>query len=156
MKYRITSAQGKVVYIVFGYFAVVALAALAGAVGGGAVGAPVAVGLLWLWIVLGGRMFRGEDEPVAPPRAWWRLTSGPTAGFVIAALFAVQAIGSGVSAGAAAGAGAGAAAAAGAAGVTAAGGAPLTLVAAGVASAVAAVAYVNSSIRLSSRAPRRA
>ena len=35
------------------------------------------------------RAFRSAGEPVAPPRAWWRATGQPTAGFVLAALFAL-------------------------------------------------------------------
>jgi hypothetical protein len=33
------------------------------------------------------RSFRGADEPVAPPRAWWRLTARPLAGWWLAAYF---------------------------------------------------------------------
>jgi hypothetical protein len=38
----------------------------------------------------GARSFRGSREPVAPARAWWRMTSRPTAGFVIGALLSVS------------------------------------------------------------------
>ncbi|MCS5731819.1 hypothetical protein N1031_18850 [Herbiconiux moechotypicola] len=42
-----------------------------------------------LVFAVGTRSFRGRDEPLLPPRAWWRMTSRPTAGFVVASLFAV-------------------------------------------------------------------
>lgn len=35
-------------------------------------------------LALGVRAFRGRDEAVAPPRAWWRATARPTAGYLIA------------------------------------------------------------------------
>lgn len=37
------------------------------------------------------RVFRGTDEAVGAPRAWWRMTAGPRAGWVLTALFAVSA-----------------------------------------------------------------
>jgi hypothetical protein len=42
---------------------------------------------------IGTRSFRGAGEPVAPPRALWRMTSKPRSGFVIASLFVVSATG---------------------------------------------------------------
>src|SRR3954454_14243375 len=39
------------------------------------------------------RLFRGENESDAP-RPWWRMTAYPTAGYVLAVWFFVQAIGS--------------------------------------------------------------
>jgi TRAP-type uncharacterized transport system fused permease subunit len=40
--------------------------------------------------LIGVRTFRGPDEPLRPPRAWWRATARPTAGYWIGilALFA--------------------------------------------------------------------
>lgn len=43
------------------------------------------------------RVFRGEDEPEGVRRPWWRLTAYPLAGFVLALLFAAQAITVGLS-----------------------------------------------------------
>jgi hypothetical protein len=36
-------------------------------------------------VAFGARVFRGAGESVEPPRAWWRMTARPRAGFVIAA-----------------------------------------------------------------------
>ncbi|MBA8815495.1 hypothetical protein FHX48_000547 [Microbacterium halimionae] len=36
------------------------------------------------------RTFRGVDEQSAPPRAWWRMTSRPTAGYLLGVLFLAQ------------------------------------------------------------------
>ena len=46
--------------------------------------------MLYLLLVFGGvRSFRGADEPMKPPRAWWRMTSRPRAGFVIGSSLAL-------------------------------------------------------------------
>ena len=45
------------------------------------------------FLIVGVRSFRGRGEPVAPKRAWWRLTARPTAGFVIAGVSAWFALG---------------------------------------------------------------
>jgi hypothetical protein len=97
MTYRITTTHGKTVYISFGSIAVALVSLLGAAAGGSAVGIPVTIGALGAWIVLGARMFRCADEPVQPPRAWWRFTSRPTGGFVLAVLFALQAAITGLS-----------------------------------------------------------
>lgn len=169
MKRRILTTHGKLVYIVFGAIAVSLLsvtgAVLIGGIGGqnagsasrdgggvAAAGSVVAVLAFWAWIVVGARLFRGDDEPVDPPRAWWRLTAKPTAGFVIAGLLGVQVLGAVVTAWVA-----GLATDAGVrsdvvtAGVAASGAA--TSGAAAFAAAVAAVAYLHSSIRLRAEEP---
>ncbi|MFE4949221.1 hypothetical protein ACFQ9V_03865 [Leifsonia sp. NPDC056665] len=50
------------------------------------------------WAVLGtalivaiARSFRGWDEPVVAPRAWWRLTARPRAGWWLAAMYLLAA-----------------------------------------------------------------
>jgi hypothetical protein len=53
--------------------------------------APLAIELFYLasglaLIYLATRVFRVREEPLVRPRAWWRATGRPTAGFVIAAL----------------------------------------------------------------------
>lgn len=48
--------------------------------------AVVANLLTVLLYFIGVRSFRGAGEPVQPPRAWWRMTSRPRAGFVIGSL----------------------------------------------------------------------
>ena len=45
--------------------------------------------LMALYIVVAVRTFRGSDEPVAPPRLWWRMTARPRAGFWLAGVFVV-------------------------------------------------------------------
>jgi uncharacterized membrane protein YfcA len=49
--------------------------------------------LLMLVLVFGAaRSFRGQGEPIRPPRAWWRGSARPTASFVLGALWAVDAV----------------------------------------------------------------
>jgi len=48
--------------------------------------AVVANLLTLLLYFVGVRSFRGAGEPIEPPRAWWRMTSRPRAGFVIGSL----------------------------------------------------------------------
>ncbi len=38
-------------------------------------------------VLVGVRLFRGDAEPVGAPRAWWRMTARPLAGFLLAAYF---------------------------------------------------------------------
>ncbi|MEO7018132.1 MAG: hypothetical protein ABI067_16590 [Leifsonia sp.] len=70
------------------------LARLAGAVFGPLSAAWVIVSLfLSLAACLAGaRMFRGKDEPVDPPRQWWRMTSRPTLARRLGILFLVLAV----------------------------------------------------------------
>jgi hypothetical protein len=44
-------------------------------------------------LVVGVRSFRGGSEAVEAPRAWWRMTERPVAGFVLAIYFALQGVG---------------------------------------------------------------
>ena len=61
----------------------------------GTLGAPVVVvelaNLLTTFapFALAVRIFRGRDEPVEPPRAWWRMTAWPTLSRRLGILFAV-------------------------------------------------------------------
>jgi len=43
-------------------------------------------------IVALARSFRGRDEPVAPPRPWWRLTARPRAGWWLGLLFVLSGV----------------------------------------------------------------
>lgn len=53
--------------------------------------AVVAANLVTLLLYFGGvRSFRGAGEPIKSPRAWWRMTSRPRAGFVIGTLLALS------------------------------------------------------------------
>jgi hypothetical protein len=47
--------------------------------------ADIAAAYFVAWVVVGVRVFRGSGEQVEAPRAWWRMTSRPAAGFVLAA-----------------------------------------------------------------------
>lgn len=49
-------------------------------------------------IGLGVRTFRGPREPVLPPRAYWRATSRPASGYVIAGVFTTLGFSLGVAA----------------------------------------------------------
>ena len=84
---RIRKTRWKLLYIVIG----VLLAGFNSLVLGPALPPFVyAVGanVLVLVLYLGGvRSFRGPGEPIKPPRAWWRMTSRPRAGFVVGSLF---------------------------------------------------------------------
>ena len=47
----------------------------------------VVANVLTVLLYFGGvRSFRGAGEPIEPPRAWWRMTSRPRAGFVVGSL----------------------------------------------------------------------
>jgi hypothetical protein len=53
--------------------------------------AVVVANVLYLALFFGGtRLFRGNGEPVAPPRAWWRMTSRARAGFVVGSLLCLS------------------------------------------------------------------
>jgi hypothetical protein len=42
------------------------------------------VNVVWFtFFVVAVRSFRGAGEEIEPPRAWWRMTARPTAGFVL-------------------------------------------------------------------------
>lgn len=48
--------------------------------------------LILVFIFVAVRSFRGRGEPVEPPRAWWRMTSRPTSGLLIAAFLAASVV----------------------------------------------------------------
>lgn len=52
------------------------------------VDAVVTIGLF----LLGARVFRGAGEPVAPPRAWWRMTAWPVLSRNLGIIFAFGAL----------------------------------------------------------------
>jgi hypothetical protein len=41
-------------------------------------------------VILGARLFRGRDEPVEPPRAWWRMTARPRLSRVLGIIAAID------------------------------------------------------------------
>ena len=79
---RILRKRYKALYIVGGFavsflisFSLRGLPSLAGTV----IGTCVSIA----FYTIGVRSFRGPDEPVEPPRDWWRATARPTAGYWI-------------------------------------------------------------------------
>ncbi|WP_295126236.1 hypothetical protein [uncultured Leifsonia sp.] len=92
MPLRITSPQTKVVFVVLGYIAALTVAVV------GALLLNVSAGLfaygavVLVLVLVGARTFRGEAEDVHASRPMWRMTTKPVAGFVIAALFFLQAL----------------------------------------------------------------
>lgn len=55
-------------------------------------GVVASCGIVLVLVLILARLFRGENESDAP-RQWWRMTAYPTAGYVLAVWFFVQAIG---------------------------------------------------------------
>jgi hypothetical protein len=87
---RIARTSGKVVYVLGGGFVAIALT-FAGAfllprLAEVVVGAAIEA----LFYLIAVRSFRGRNEPVHPPRAWWRMTALPRAGFVLGGLLALD------------------------------------------------------------------
>lgn len=91
--FRITTAQGKVGFLVGAVVVEVLVMLLLLALGVPDGLAPF-IGALWFLavVVVGVRTFRGPGEPVEPPRAWWRMTAGPVVGFLLAASFVGDAV----------------------------------------------------------------
>lgn len=92
MNVRIQSAQAKATYLSVGLIIVVAASVMLAVPAGTPPGIVAYIALSTAWIIIGVRTFRGDGEPIRPPRAWWRMTNKPTAGFVIAALLLVHAV----------------------------------------------------------------
>ena len=89
---RIVSDSGKVAAIVIGVIVILAAALTIGVAGGVLVGYVVSVLLTVAFLTVVVRCFRGDGEPVQPPRAWWRATHRAAAGYVVGAnLFFLQA-----------------------------------------------------------------
>ncbi|WP_368497241.1 hypothetical protein [Herbiconiux sp. A18JL235] len=133
---RIRSTPAKGPYLLLGTLCGVVLANAAAAPGAPDRRTVLLAMVVAAWVVVGARVFRDGHEPVAPPRAWWRFTGKPTAGFVIGGMLVVA---GGV--------------AATSASLT--GGSQAALFASGVAAAIGA-AYLHSSLRLhAGRPPRR-
>jgi len=92
---RITSATTKV-GIVLSTAIVSFLIEMVVGVATGGDSLAVALGALGFTAALAafcGRTFRGEDEEVAPPRPWWRLTGGLASSATIAGLLLWQVVG---------------------------------------------------------------
>lgn len=90
---RMRSASAKVATVIVSYLFIVLIGVAVAILSESTTWSAVTVVLLTLLMVLAcTRLFRGPDEN-ADPRPWWRLTGGPTSGFIVGAAFAV---GSGV------------------------------------------------------------
>jgi hypothetical protein len=89
---RITSAGGKVGFFVAGYVGLFCPGLFPALLFNFTVGAVIYVVLFLVWATLGTRCFRGDGEPVEPPRPWWKLTAKPTAGWILATLLFLQAV----------------------------------------------------------------
>ena len=90
MSLRVTTNQAKTSYVVASY--VVAVLVLFGVgLTAGLVAASVVWGIMLLATVgVAVRTFRGDDESLTAPRAWYRMSARPTSGFVFAAVFLLQ------------------------------------------------------------------
>lgn len=128
---RIRKTGWKVLYLIVGWVAVGTVNQLLTALH---VVQPLSeilsVLVFFAFVLLGARSFRGAGEAIDPPRAWWRVTARPTAGFVIAT-FTVLFVGFVV-----------------AAIVTQPGEHVVTYVGSAISYAIVAVVYLQSSIRL--------
>jgi hypothetical protein len=123
----IRDGSAKTISVIGGYAVVLLSGFLIGIVCGPTWGVVATSGLVLALVWTLTRWFRGENES-DEPRSWWRMTARPIAGYVLAGWFLLQAIGTAV-------AHAPAVAPAAAFGV--------------VVAVIAAVAYTNSSVRLS-------
>jgi len=84
---RIVKTPLKVLYILVGYAAVLAVNTFVlGRIPLEWVGDILGVALEFAFVYFGTRVFRGRGEAVVPPRAGWRMSAAPPAGFVVAVL----------------------------------------------------------------------
>jgi hypothetical protein len=88
---RLRKTRWKVAYILIG---VISLAAIEIVIQplmiSNPMSAVVAKSLTVLLYLGGARSFRGLGEPIEPPRAWWRMTSRPRAGYIIGSLLVLS------------------------------------------------------------------
>ena len=91
---RITTPEGKFGYLIAAPVVLVLLQFLAAAINDFETSALlIALGVVaqLAFVVVGVRTFRGAGEAVRPPRAWWRMTARPPAGYLLGGLFLAQA-----------------------------------------------------------------
>ena len=89
---RIVTITGKIIYVIGGYALLLVLNVFVFQQLVNATIDVVIVAVLNIaFVVIGVRAFRGADENREDPRAWWRATARPTAGFWIGAGLAVAA-----------------------------------------------------------------
>jgi len=91
---RIVQPAAKIGTVLLG-LVVTLLVSLAVGLPTGNVSLAGVIGLLGTLVTTGlcVRTFRGETEDRGAPRPWWRFTERPLAGYLVALLFAAQAIG---------------------------------------------------------------
>lgn len=90
---RVMNPWHKLAVLIGQWLALGGVAYLLGMVLPDTVVGPVSQALLVVVIVTIARSFRGPDEPVDPPRVWWRLTARPRAGWWLTILYAMPAVG---------------------------------------------------------------
>jgi len=84
---RIRKTRWKIGYVAFAAFVLVALSVWTRSYSLPDPMYSVVANLLTVLLYFGGvRSFRGAGEPLEPPRALWRMTSRPRAGFVIGSI----------------------------------------------------------------------
>jgi hypothetical protein len=84
---RLRRTRWKIAYILIGVVSVFALDPVIRSLMFPNVVYAVASNSLTVLLYFGGvRSFRGLGEPIEPPRAWWRMTSRPRAGYTIGSL----------------------------------------------------------------------
>jgi hypothetical protein len=88
--FRITESWVKLIYVLV--WVVAGIAVLIALQPGALLETPLRLLVQSIAIFVAVRAFRGDGEPVIPERAWWRATSRPTAGFVIAGILALDAL----------------------------------------------------------------
>ncbi|HEY9366750.1 MAG TPA: hypothetical protein VIP55_08975 [Agromyces sp.] len=88
--FRIVRWELKVLYIVVAWIIGYAIADLLSRLGTPGVALDIVNTLVNLAaFALAVRIFRGRDEPIDPPRAWWRMTAWPTLSRRLGIVFAV-------------------------------------------------------------------
>ena len=122
---RVRNGASKSAFVVAGYALALVIGLVIESSTGSGWGVVVSSWIVLLLVLVLTRLFRGENESDAP-RAWWRMTASPTAGYVLSGLFAFSVIGS-----------------------IASSAVVLGSWVSGIVSLVIAIAYLNSSIRLS-------
>lgn len=93
---RIYDGSTKAMSVILGYTLALVSGFLVGITFALSWGVVVGTAVLLAVIVVLTRWFRGEHES-RDPRAWWRMTARPTAGYVLAAWFFLQALTTGLS-----------------------------------------------------------
>lgn len=89
---RIRTTRWKLAYCAAAFFAIVVLNGVFDRLGLPELVHEAASSALFLAVFLiGARSFRGEGEPVLPPRRWWRTTARPRAGLTLSVLFVTAA-----------------------------------------------------------------